>query len=744
MKKITASLIAGTLALVGASAVPAQSGHDLFQQALVQERVEGNLEGAIQLYSRVVAEYPSDRALGARALMQMGRSYERLRDPEARNVYQRVARDYSDQDELADAARARLAAMESGEPTPDDRGIVVRQVWARSSSVSSVSPDGRYIAFTDWIPGFGGDSNLIGHADLAVYDVQTGRSRVLTNRVSQSESDSYVQDAIWSPSGDRLAYNQWTDKGRGFELHLIDADGTGDRILLTNAEWQGFETADWSSNGDFILVGFTGWDELHRIATISVDDGSLSVLKTLGRHAPARPLSLSPDGRFVVYDYLQDDGDPKHDVFILATDGSSESRLVTGAADDDRPLWTPDGERVLFLSDRSGRPALWSVAVSDGEAVAEPEIVRPDVGTMVPIGFSRQGDLYYRSSARMLDVYAADLDLTGNGGMGEPVPFTDRYVGTNSRAAWSVDGTSVAYVSYRGPGGFGSAHIVVRSLDTGQEREFPLGFATHRFTHPVWSSDGEYIMIQGIDPERTSHRRRGSYRLELATGEVVREQYLRDAAAVGGGWPRFASDRQIAGLRSAGIRLLEHRTDAESLAGVSEQLLILAGSVFLAPPGRPVQSHGSGVTMLHKGLHIHSWALSPDGRRIAFAVAEDSTRSDWNVSRVLRVMPVEGGEAVEVTRVGDDQEIIAIRWTPDGNTLLFAAGVGDGHVADGGIWRVPVDGGEPILTDLPLTAIQLVQLDFHPDRSRVAFSTGDMWAEIWAMGGFPWTDEAGP
>ena len=64
MKRITASLIAGTLALVGASAAQAQSGHDLFQQALVQERVEGNLEGAIQLYGRVVAEYPSDRALG--------------------------------------------------------------------------------------------------------------------------------------------------------------------------------------------------------------------------------------------------------------------------------------------------------------------------------------------------------------------------------------------------------------------------------------------------------------------------------------------------------------------------------------------------------------------------------------------------------------------------------------------------------------------------------------------------------
>ena len=96
---------------------------------------------------------------------------------------------------------------------------------------------------------------------------------------------------------------------------------------------------------------------------------------------------------------------------------------------------------------------------------------------------------------------------------------------------------------------------------------------------------------------------------------------------------------------------------------------------------------------------------------------------------------------MEVTRVGDDQEIIAIRWTPDGNTLLFAAGVGDGNSVNGGIWRVPVAGGQPIRTELPLTATQLVQLDFHPDDSRITFNTVDVWNEIWAMEGFPWTED---
>lgn len=49
---------------------------DLFQQALRMERVSGNLEGAIQLYQQVVDT--GDRALGARALVRIAESYEKL------------------------------------------------------------------------------------------------------------------------------------------------------------------------------------------------------------------------------------------------------------------------------------------------------------------------------------------------------------------------------------------------------------------------------------------------------------------------------------------------------------------------------------------------------------------------------------------------------------------------------------------------------------------------------------------
>jgi len=237
-------------------------------------------------------------------------------------------------------------------------------------------------------------------------------------------------------------------------------------------------------------------------------------------------------------------------------------------------------------------------------------------------------------------------------------------------------------------------------------------------------------MMEGTDPGNPNWRRHGvSYRVELASDEFVREPYPRDLAASAGGKSLFASDRQTAGLRSAGRRIVRNPS---LYVDVSEQLISLSDNgVSLR-----YSNTGASPTALFNSLHIHSWALSPDGLRLAFASAEDSTRTDSLNSRVMRIMPIEGGEAVEVFRVAQKSEIIVTRWAPDGAALLLYVETED---EDGEIWRVPLDGGRPIRTDLSLTERQLALLDFHPDGSHIAFGTTEDWTEIWAMDGFHWT-----
>ena len=92
-------------AAVTAFGMPVQSGHDLYQQALVKERAEGNLQEAIDLYERIVRDYPDDHGLAAKALVQMGQCYEKLGKSEAKKAYERVIRDYADQAEPLQVAR---------------------------------------------------------------------------------------------------------------------------------------------------------------------------------------------------------------------------------------------------------------------------------------------------------------------------------------------------------------------------------------------------------------------------------------------------------------------------------------------------------------------------------------------------------------------------------------------------------------------------------------------------------------
>ena len=97
------------------AALAADTGAELFQKAVTQERAAGNLEEAIKLYQCVAKEFASDRSLAAKALVQEARCYEKLGQDKAVKVYEQVARDFGDQRELAAMASARLAALRQPE-----------------------------------------------------------------------------------------------------------------------------------------------------------------------------------------------------------------------------------------------------------------------------------------------------------------------------------------------------------------------------------------------------------------------------------------------------------------------------------------------------------------------------------------------------------------------------------------------------------------------------------------------------
>ncbi|WP_434212377.1 hypothetical protein [[Pseudomonas] boreopolis] len=97
---------------------------------------------------------------------------------------------------------------------------------------------------------------------------------------------------------------------------------------------------------------------------------------------------FSPDGRYIAYSAVHDGN---LDVYVVASEGGEPRRLTSHPGDDFVVGWTPDGERVLFVSrrdsaNRTGR--LYTVAVSGGPQLplplsrAEGGDYSPDAGSI--------------------------------------------------------------------------------------------------------------------------------------------------------------------------------------------------------------------------------------------------------------------------------------------------------------------------------------------------------------------------
>jgi Tol biopolymer transport system component len=96
-----------------------------------------------------------------------------------------------------------------------------------SNSSPAVSPDGRSIAFV---------SNRDGNDEIYIMDIDGGNPHRLT-QITFAD-DNFPS---WSPDGRRIVFNSGSPRG-GFDLYVIDADGTNLLRLTDHSGWE-FEPA---------------------------------------------------------------------------------------------------------------------------------------------------------------------------------------------------------------------------------------------------------------------------------------------------------------------------------------------------------------------------------------------------------------------------------------------------------------------------------------------------------------------
>jgi tetratricopeptide (TPR) repeat protein len=120
MKKTNILLGLSTATLL-AAAWPAwaDSPSDMLEQGVYSEETKGDLDGAMQIYQKVIGQAKSDQAVAAQAEYHLGICYYKKNDfTNANATFEKLITDYPDQKDIIALARKYLAGVNALQPAP--------------------------------------------------------------------------------------------------------------------------------------------------------------------------------------------------------------------------------------------------------------------------------------------------------------------------------------------------------------------------------------------------------------------------------------------------------------------------------------------------------------------------------------------------------------------------------------------------------------------------------------------------
>ena len=231
--------------------------------------------------------------------------------------------------------------------------------------------------------------------------------------------------------------------------------------------------------------------------------------------------SWSPDGDKIAFVSFRD-GSNNMEIYVMDADGSDQTRLTETENDvlDREPSWSPDGEKIAFASNRDGNYEIYVMDADDGSDVTRltDDDDDDDALDREP-SWSPDGEKIAFVSDREVDVPPDEIGdqaaiFTMDADDGDDVEMlTDNDVTLGSHPTWSPDGEKIVFASFRD----GGNEIYTMDADDGDD--------VNRLTddeadslYPTWSPDGEKIAFSS---DREDDQNLDIYEMDADDGSDV-------------------------------------------------------------------------------------------------------------------------------------------------------------------------------------------------------------------------------